>query len=53
MKVTMKDIKNLRQALDLFEVTREEGEEKEIESMRRTFQKVNDVMIEKLKQQDK
>jgi hypothetical protein len=51
LKVTMKDLNNLKLALDIFEVTREIGDEKETESMRRTFKKVEDVLLEKLKQQ--
>ena len=53
LKVAMKDLDNLRIALDIFETTRELGEEKEIESMKRTFKKVQDVLLEKLKEQDK
>ena len=50
LKITIKDIDNLRVALDLFETTREVGEEKEIKSMRKTFDKVQNVLLEKLKQ---
>jgi|TARA_B110000977_G_scaffold174923_1_gene229237 hypothetical protein len=53
LKVTMKDLDNLRISLDIFETTREVGEEKEIESMKKTFEKVQNVLLEKLKQQDK
>ena len=49
LKITLKDIDNLRVALDIFETTREPGEEKEIESMRRTLNKVQNVLLEKLK----
>tara|TARA_R110000764_G_scaffold172180_2_gene259062 strand:- start:637 stop:807 length:171 start_codon:yes stop_codon:yes gene_type:complete len=53
LPVTMNDLANLSLSLDIFEITREVGEEKEIESMKKTFEKVQDVLIEKLKQQDK
>lgn len=53
LKVTQKDINNLRWALNVFSSTRLDGDEKEEKSMTKTFDKVFDVLLEKLKEQDK
>ena len=62
MKVTMKDLENLSWAYNLWEdkildsPIQDDKEEqrqnqKDIKSMKKTFKKINDVLLEKLKQQ--
>ena len=61
MKVTMKDLENLSWAYNLWEdrildspIQDDKDEqiqnEKDIKSMKKTFKKINDVLLEKLKQ---
>jgi len=63
MKVTMKDLENLSWAYNLWEdrildsPIQDDKEEqrqnqKDIKSMKKTFKKINDVLLEKLKQQN-
>lgn len=61
MKVTMKDLENLSWAYNLWEdrildspiddKDEQRQNEKDIKSMKKTFKKINDVLLEKLKQQ--
>jgi hypothetical protein len=62
MKVTMKDLENLSWAYNLWEdrildspiqddKEEQRQNEKDIKSMKKTFKKINDVLLEKLKQQ--
>lgn len=61
MKVTMKDLENLSWAYNLWEdrildspiddKDEQIQNEKDIKSMKKTFKKINDVLLEKLKQQ--
>jgi len=61
MKVTMKDLENLSWAYNLWEdrildspfndKDERVQNEKDIKSMKKTFKKINDVLLEKLKQQ--
>ena len=64
LKVTIKDVRNLQRAYTYWESNQErlqvvedcqtaEESRKNVRSMKKTFEKVQDVLIEKLEQQDK
>ena len=64
LKVTIKDVRNLQRAYTYWESNQErlqvvedcqtaEESRNNVRSMKKTFEKVQDVLIEKLKQQDK
>tara|TARA_R110000803_G_scaffold197684_1_gene261274 strand:- start:31 stop:234 length:204 start_codon:yes stop_codon:yes gene_type:complete len=64
LKVTIKDVRNLQRAYTYWESNQErlqvvedcqtaEESRNNVRSMKKTFEKVQDVLIEKLEQQDK